>query len=267
MPQFNSLTTRIPNGVTNAAQWQTMGAAGTTDPTWAHRYWNDFDTYSASDWTIALTGTGTVAKTDFDGGAILVSNTAGATDSQYIQLTNAGFKIHPAKATFFKFAGQMSDILNSVFYCGLVQKGATTIASITDGIFISKATSSTGALTLNVRQSSTAYTVAFPAVEAIVAATNFELGFSVDVYGNVAAYFNPTTGSNPISASAAASSNQSRGYVCALYTNGGPGPIPASQSVPIVQPTALLTPAFGLLNASAATRTLTVDYLVASCER
>ena len=266
MAQFDSLTSRMPNGLTNAAPWQTMGASGLPDPTWSHIYANDFDTYAAGDWTIALTGTGTVAKTDFDGGAILVSNTAGATDSQYVQLTNAGFKIHPGKATFFKFAGQMSDILNSTFYCGLVQKGATTIASITDGIFISKDTSTTGALTLHVRQASTNYQVALPALNAIVANTYFELGIMVDYLGNVAAFFNPTTGSNPISAAAAAS-GQNRGRDAALYANGGPGPIPPTQTVPVVVPTALLTPAFGLLNASAAARTLTVDYIVASCER
>jgi hypothetical protein len=266
MAQFDSLTTRMPGGVTNAAPWQTMGASGVPDPTWAHVYANDFDTYAAGDWTIALTGTGTVAKTDFDGGAILLSNTAGATDAQYVQLTNAGFKMLPNKAAFFKFAGQMSDIANDVFYAGLVQKGATTLASITDGVFISKTTSNSGALTLNVRQGGTAYTAAFPALEAIAANTYFELGFMVDYLGNVAAFFNPTTGSNPISAAAAASS-QARGRVAALYANGGPGPIPASQAAPIVLPTALLTPAFGLLNASAATRTLTVDYLVATRER
>lgn len=265
MAFFDSLTTRMPNGVTNCAPWQTMGAAGTPDPTWSHIYANDFDTYAAADWTIALTGTGTTALTDYDGGAILVSNTAGATDAQYIQLKNAGFKIHPGKATFFKFAGQMSDIANSTFYCGLVQKGATTIASITDGIFISKDTSTTGALTLHVRQASTNYQVALPALNALVAATYFELGIMVDYLGNVAAFFNPTTGSNPISAASAAST-QNRGRDAALYGANG-SPLPAGQTVPVVLPTALLTPAFGLLNASAATRTLTVDYIVASCER
>ena len=42
---FNSQTTRIPDGVTNAAPWQTFANAGVLDPSWAHVYHNDFDTY------------------------------------------------------------------------------------------------------------------------------------------------------------------------------------------------------------------------------
>src|SRR5258706_2992742 len=130
MAAYDSLTTRMPNGVTNAAPWQTMGASGVPDPTWSHLYVNDFDTFNTTDWTTTLVGTGTQAKTDYDGGAILVTNSAGATDATYMQLTNAGFKLGSSKAMFFKFAGQLSAVSLDTFYCGLVQKGANTIASI-----------------------------------------------------------------------------------------------------------------------------------------
>jgi hypothetical protein len=253
MPQFDSLTTRMPHGLTNAAPWQTMGAAGTPDPSWAHIYHNDFDTYAAGDWTVTLVGTGTQALTDFDGGALLVSNTAGAADATYMQLKNAGFKLVAGKEVFFKFAGQLSDIANDTFFAGLAQKGATTLASITDGIFISKSTSSTGALTLTSKIGNVATSVAFPALEVLVAATYFELGIYVDAQGNIAAFFNPTTGDNPISA--AQPSAQARGRVAVLAN-----PAPSLT-------TALLTPSFGLLNASAATRTLTLDYLTVSRDR
>ena len=251
MAAYDSLTTRMPNGVTNAAPWQTMGAAGTQDPTWSHMYANDFNTYAATEWTITTVGTGTVALTDYNGGAILLTNTTGAADALYLQLTNAGFKFTPGKASFFKFAGQLSAVSADVFYCGLVQKGATTVASITDGIYITKAT---GAATLSLvsKIGNVATTVAFPAVEALAAATYFEVGFMVDSLGNVAAFFNPTTGSNPISASAAAS-GQARGRVATL-------------TAPSLT-TALLTPAFGLLNSTGVANTLTVDYIVAANNR
>ena len=253
-----SLATRMPNGLTNTAPWQTMGNAGTTDPVWSHRYWTDFDTFNSADWTINKVGTGTTALTAFNGGALLVSNTAGATDAIEMQLTTAGFKIQgtAGKACFFKFAGQMSDIANSGFYAGLVQAGATTIASITDGVFISKDTTTTGALTLHVRIASADVNVTLPSPNTLVAATYFELGIEVDVNGNIKAYFNPTTGSNPIFAAQAASSGgAARGAVAMI-------PFASGQL-----PTALLTPAFGYINASAATRTLTVDYIVVSNER
>lgn len=252
------LTTRMPQGLTNANTWQTFGNAGTPDPTWSHLYTNDFDTFNTADWTINKVGAGTTALTPFAGGALLLTNTAGATDAIEMQLVNASFQTPvtlPGKGVWYKFAGQMSDILNSGFYCGLVQAGATTIASITDGVFLSKDTTTTGALTLHVRKASADVSFALPAACSLVAATYFELGIHVSGSGNVTAFFNPTTGSNPIFAAAAASTGgASRGSVAL---------IPQPVALPIV----LLTPAFGYINASAAARTLTVDYVVAAQNR
>lgn len=249
MPQFDSPTTRMPLGLTNAAPWQTFGAAGIPDPSFAQVYHTDFDTFVSAMWTVSKVGTGTQALDDADGGALLVSNTSGATDATYLQLVNATFKATPGKLLLFKFAGTLSDIANDTAYFGLVQKGATTKASITDGIFISKDTSTTGALTLNVVVGSAAVTAALPATAVLTAATPFELGIVVDLLGNVGAYFNPGTGRRRISEAAAA--------------NKGPQAILYAPTLP----TALLTPAFGLLNASAATRTLSVDYITVARER
>ncbi len=263
MAQFDSLTTRTPNGLTNAAPWQTMGAAGTPDPSWSHLYHNDFDTYNAADWTVTAVGAGTEALNGGDGGTLLLTTTTGATDSVALQLVKASFLLKAGKATFFKFAGTMSDIANSTFFAGLVQQGATTLASITDGIFLSKATA-TGQLVLNSRVGSVATTLALPSLDAVIATTPFELGIVVDYLGNLAAFVNPTTGSNPISAAAAAST-QSRGRVGALYA-AGLG-LSQSQAAPLVLTTAVLTPMFSYTNTSAAARTLSVDYLTVSRER
>lgn len=256
MAQYDSLTTRMPNGVTNAAPWQTMGAAGTPDPTWSVMYANDFMTFAAGDWTITKVGTGTTALTNFDGGALLLTNTTGAADAIYMQLATAGFKITPGKALFFKFQAQLSAVNLDVFFCGLAQAGASTIASITDGIYIAKATGQAG-LTLNSVVGSVTTTVNFPAVEVLTAATTFEVGFMVDYLGNVAAFFNPTTGSNPISAANAAN-GQARGRVATL-ANG-------ASTTPALT-TALLAPIFGLLNSSGVANTMTVDFVAASRER
>ena len=249
MPLFDSQTTRMPSGVNNCFPYQTMGSAGLPDPGFAHVYHNDFDTYIATDWTVANTGACTQALADGDGGQLLITTTTGAADASYLQLTKAGFAPKAGSQTFFKFAGTLSDVTNDVFYAGLVQKGATTIASITDGIFISKATGS-AALTLNIRKSSVAVTIALPAACIPIAATQFEIGFMVDVLENVAAFFNPTTGNDvPVPAGGV------RGRVAAIYQ-------------PSAVPTAVnLTPAFGLLNSTGVARTLSVDFLTVVRER
>lgn len=262
MPSFQSLTSNSPNGLTNAQEYQTLGAAGFPDPSFAHEYFNDFNAYAAGDWTVTLVGTGTQALAAGLGGRLLLTNTAGAADAIYMQKTPAGFNIPTAspspatgKQTFFKFSGQLSAVNLDVFFAGVAQAGATTIASITNGIYIAKATAQAG-LTLNVVAAGVTQTVAFPAACVLTAATDFEIGFMVDVYGNVAAFFNPTTGwTTPISSQALQAGTQTRGYVTALYNPT----MPAS--------TTLVSPLFGILNSSGVANTLAIDYLFCSNDR
>lgn len=264
MPYFQSLTDTCPNGVTNANDFQTLGQAGFPDPSFAHVYFNDFDTYTAGDWTVTTVTAGapTQALAAGLGGRLLVTNTNGAADATYMQKNPAGFNIPQAspspstgKQTFFKFQGQLSAVNLDVFFCGLAQAGATTIASITNGIYIAKATAQTG-LTLNIVVASVTTTIAFPATCVLTAATDFELGFFVDVYGNVAGFWNPTTGwSTPITSANLAAGTQTRGYACAVYAPALP------------TPATLVSPIFGLLNSSGVANTLQVDYILASNDR
>lgn len=262
MAQYDSLTTRMPNGLTNAAPWQTYGASGREDPTFSVQYANDFTTFVPGDFTITTVTAGapTQALQAADGGAILVTNTAGAADATYMQLKGSSFKITPTKALFFKFAGTLSASTLDVFFAGLTQSGATNQGTITDGIYIAKATA-VNTLTLNSVVGSATTTVAFPASCVLTAATYFEIGFMVDYLGNVAGFWNPTTGANPISSAqlaTATTTGSSRGRVVTL-ANG-------ASTTPALT-TALLSPHFGLLNSSGVANTLSVDYLVASRER
>lgn len=245
-----SLTTTMANGVTNAAAYQTMAQAGIPDPAWAHVYHNDFDTYLASDWTVSKVGTGAVGLVAGDGGRLSVATTAGATDSTFNQLTFAGFKAVFGKDIFFRFIGQLSEVTNDVFYCGLISTTATPL-TLGDGIYISKPTAA-AALQLNCVVGGVATVIPFPAACVLTAAVDFELGIHVDYLGNVEAFWNPTTGADwqqldPLSNAAGAM--VSRGRVAAVananITNG------------LTQ--VLLNPSFGLLNSSAVARTLLVD--------
>lgn len=244
---FNSLTTRMPQGLTNADSNETYGQAGVPDPTWAFQDFNDFGNYVTTDFATTVVGSGTVASTDFEGGAILLTTTAGIADAVYMQRRNAFFKLVLGKDTFFKFSGQLSDVTNCAFYCGLIATSSAPL-SANDGLYLYKAA---GAATMSLVSvvGGVQTTVALPAIETLVAATTFEIGFHVDYLGNVEAFFNPGTGlqvQNPQTGS-------SRGRVAALYAPG------LSQ--------VLLTPSFGLLNSTAAARTLTADYYAAARNR
>ena len=249
-----SLTTAMPNGVTNAAAYQTMANAGIPDPSWAHVYHNDFDTYAAGDWTVTKVGTGTAALTAADGGQLLLTTTAGASDAVYNQLTVAGFKAVTGKDIFFKVKGQLSDVTNCVAYAGLIAT-TTTPLTLGDGIYIQKPT---GAATMQLVCSigGVATTTNFPASCTLTAATDFELGIHVDYLGNVEAFWNPTTGADwqqldPMSSSAGAMPVRGR----AVFVPNSP--------ITSGLTTAILNPSFGILNSTAAARTMNVDYITA----
>ena len=248
---FPATTTRSPTGLTNASAGQTMGSAGYLDPTWGHMYCNDFDTYLASDWTVTVTNSTTRALAAGPGGRFLVTNTTGAADLTYMQLTTAGFNFPAAGAgrdVFFKFKGQLDSVANTVFHAGLIMT-STTPVSANDGLFIHKPTGS-GAFFLRSRIGGVETAVAFPATALAVDATDFEVGFHVSPTGDVEAFFNPGTGAPnqvPVSGTTIP------GRVAALYAPG--------------LTTANLAPSFGILNSTGAAHTLNVDFIVAAQSR
>jgi hypothetical protein len=236
-----SLTTRTPNGLTNAAPGQTMADAGMLDPTWYYDDTDDFMCYAAGFYTATVVGTGAITQTALDGGAVLLSTSAGAADAVYAQRVVASHKLIAGKDTFFKFRGILSDVLADVFYCGLLSTSATPL-SAPDGVYLLKATGQ-AALSLVSKIGGVTTTVALPASNLLVNAVAFELGIHIKPNGDIAAYFNPSTGQ----------STTARGPVARLFQ-------PALTQV-------LLSPSFGLLNSAAAIKTLTVDYFVAASQR
>lgn len=247
----SSLTTRHPNGVTNASDYQVFGQAGMPDPAWAHVYHNDFDTYAAGDWTVSKTGTGTAALAAVDGGQLLCTTTTGAADSVFNQLTVATFKLLAGKDTFFKFGGILADVTTEVFYAGLIAQSATPL-SASDGVFITKPAGS-GALNLVCVIGGVTTTFPFPAAALLVANTAFEVGFHIDYLGNVEGFLNAGVGADwqvlgPQSSNPNLLARGRQVFAQNSAITGG-----------LTQ--ALLTPSFGILNTSAAAHTLGVDYV------
>lgn len=252
MPNFKSLATVMPHGFSNSKLTSTMNQSGIPDPTYSHLDLDDFNVYTAAQYTVTASSSGSVAAAAGDGGLALISTAATNSDSVYVQRPNAGFTLTPGKQTFMKFFGQLSNASLGAFFFGLLNTGTTPLAP-TDGVYISKAAGS-NTFTLNSMVGSALTSVALPAGCVAVNGTNFELGIFIDNQGNVGAYFDPTTGTQSI-LNAVASTNQAKGICAALYAPG--------------LTTATLNPSFGIKNgaADATVRTLTVDFWVVSNER
>jgi hypothetical protein len=196
--------------------------------------------------------------TAFDGGALLSTTTAGVTDANFYQILGAGFKIGSTlatpKETFFKYSGILGDVVNSAFYAGLIATTATPLTAA-DGLYVYKATGAT-ALTLVSKIGGVTTSYPFPAACAPVNGVQFEIGFHVDPLGNIEAFWNPTTGDNPVGYAQAAAGQPVGSVVKALQTG-------ATSLVT----SALLTPSFGIQNGAAAVKTLTTDFIVAERHR
>jgi hypothetical protein len=98
----NLLVTRFPNGVTNVGEDSPFADLAMPAPTLFHNYMEDFDYYTAGDWTVTETDAGaTQALTDGDGGLLLITNTAADNDLVALQKKGESFRFASGKKLFF----------------------------------------------------------------------------------------------------------------------------------------------------------------------
>tara|TARA_R110002020_G_scaffold7666_12_gene32011 strand:- start:1489 stop:2199 length:711 start_codon:yes stop_codon:yes gene_type:complete len=132
------MTTHFTSGVTNVSSTGTEGLIKQPSRHKYHEYFNDFDAYLASDWTITTTEAGTGSATealgDGDGGLLVVTNAAGDNDHDFFQLVKEGFKYEADKQLAFFARLKTSDADASDVVAGL-QLTDTTPLDVTDGIF------------------------------------------------------------------------------------------------------------------------------------
>lgn len=174
--------TRFPGGHNNVGPDNIFNAMKIDDPTKYHTYYNEFDAYAAADWTITAVGAGSVALSPTQpGGALLLTNAAGATDSQFLQKVGASFIPVVGKKQFFRAKFQMADATLQAFYAGLMNVDTTplTAAHPTDGIYFVKAA---GAATIDffVRKDATTGSNTAAAIGSVVAATDMTLAWYYD---------------------------------------------------------------------------------------
>ena len=109
-----SSTTRFPNGVTNAGEDTIFAALGQLAPTKFHTYMEDFDYYTAGDWTVTETQAGaTQALADGDGGLLLLTNSAADDDLNALQKKGESFRFAAGKKLWFEARFKVSDAPSS----------------------------------------------------------------------------------------------------------------------------------------------------------
>ena len=230
------MTTHFTSGVTNISADGTLGKLKAPAPHKYHAYFNDFDTYLASDWTITTTedgtGSATEALADGDGGLLLVTNAAGDNDHDFFQLVKEGYKYESGKQLAFNIRFKTNDATQTDIVAGL-QLTDTTPLDVTDGIFFLKAD---GAATISfiVEKDSTQSTLTLP--NSLADDTFMTVGFVYDPKDQKFHVFQ-----NNVLAGTVVSTNAPDNEELAL--------------------------SFGIQNGAAAAKTLTVDYIGASKER
>jgi hypothetical protein len=191
----------------------------------------DFDYYTAGDWTVTETDAGaTQALTDGDGGLLLITNTAADNDLVALQKKGESFRFASGKELFFEARFKVSDATQSDLAIGL-QITDTSPLDVSDGVFFLKADGSTSVSFL-VEKNGTATTTS---VATLVSDTFITLGFNYD-----------------------------GGSVLQYCVNGVVTGTSAVTNLPDDED---LTVSFAIQNGEAVAKTMTVDYIFVAKER
>ena len=227
---------RFSNGVTNVISSATLGQYLALDPTVVHEFFDDFDIYLASDWTLTTTeagaGSATEAVGDEDGGVILITNAAGNDDHDFLQSPDEIFLLESGKKAWFRSRLKISDATQSDFIVGLQIRDTTPLA-VTDGVFFRKDDGDTN-LDFIVQESASAITTT-SAVTTVANDTYLTVGWFYDGRATISYFVN----------------NAKLGTV--TTTN--------------VLPSTELTVSWGLQNGEAVAKTMNMDYLFVAKER
>lgn len=228
-------TTRFPSGVTNVEKASTLGAMGQPDPTKFYTYFDDFNYFSAADWTITTTeagaGSATEALTDAAGGVLLITNDDADNDADFFNKVGESFSFESGKKLWFKSRFKVSDATQSDFIIGL-QITDTTPLDVTDGVFFQK-DDGDASLDFHVEKDGTATTAS--AVATIVDDTYVTVGF----------YYN---GSDELQ----------------YFVDDAKVGTSVTTNLPDDE---VLTVSFGIQNGEAAAKTMSIDYILAVKER
>lgn len=191
--RFPADPTRLTSGISTRKKGHPLANFPYPDPFKTFMSYTDFDSYTASDWTTTIVGTGTAALSvaSFDYGALLLTTSGASGDNVCLQgLANVRTAIvTPAvgKRLWFSTRIAVDDATNAAVVVGAHITDTTPVASLpTDGIYFSKPAAGT---TINfvVANGGVSTSVALPAP--LVAATMMELAFFYDPRLSTIQYF------------------------------------------------------------------------------
>ncbi len=225
--------TSFPSGVSTRRAPDPLANYSHPDPTDQHRFFDDFDTYTSTSWTATVTGSGTTALTAGDGGLVVLTTSATSADNVFLQKTTEGFSFETGKQAWFKIRLKV-DALTSVIAVGL-QVTDTTPLDVTDGIYF-LSTVTTGAVTCLVRKNAATGSASGTGIT-LVANTFTELAWYWDGKDTVN-YYQDGVQKGSITG------------VAASYL-----------------PDTTTTPSLAIQTSTAATKALTVDYMLAAKSR
>lgn len=239
---------RFPKGINNQPSFSPLGDFPVPSPLAAHIYTNDFDDYTAANWTVTST-TGTTALQAGNGGQVIQTTAATLNDIQANVKTPAAFAVTAGQGVWFMWRGQLANASDCTLQVGL-QAGGTFLAP-TDGIYFTKAAAAT-AVNLVIRASSVSTTVAIPTF-AFANTTNAVLAFYYD--GKQVTAWAATSPSTGVPVTNPGTANSLSVYTATAGTQ-------TLTNLPLVN----LGIGFGLSAGSANVRTMTTDYILAANE-
>lgn len=254
MAQPSPPPTRFTTGLSTDFPWGPLAHFGLPNP-FAYMMWRDDFFEKSAQYTTTATGNGTAAIAAGAGGTLLFttnSSTPAGSDIVSVQLPAAPFAFVAGKKAFFLTRLKLSSATNAAFRVGMVPTDTTPL-TVTDGIFFDKATGSLTNLNLIHTASSTATSVAVPTSAYTLANdTYMDLAWYLDPTGTIYAF----TGAQLV------------GWLPQSGTGTTVGSRGPSASI---KPATLASAALNLVlvigSGTAASSTMTVDFVLAAVER
>jgi hypothetical protein len=232
-------------------------------PFMTNQYFDDFNTYTAGQWTVAP-ATGTSALTAGLGGNLTLTTGAVSGNGQGNALNPVSFAFTPGYQTWFEilFTCANGNIPN--FVVGLTAGGA---AAPTSGVYFTKATASRNISTLINKAASITTISNMPALQgASLDATALSLGFYYDGKATPTLYFYSSAG---LVSNTSASPTPTAFGAPPIYGGaivGSASADPANPNPLTNLPTVNLQPSFFVQTNAASTTTMVVDRIAAVCE-
>ncbi len=226
---------RLPKGLSTVSPGDTLGNFIAPSPMKAHTYFNDFDTYLASEWVITTTEAGAGAATEAlgnaDGGVLVVTNDDADNDADFFNKVGESFLMATGKKTWFEASLKVSDATQSDWIMGL-QITDTTPLSVSDGIYFQK---DDGDANIDLHVTKNGTSTSSTAIGTNVDDTFIKVGFYYNGVDAVVGFIDGVA-------------------IASLVTTN----LPDDE---------VLTVSFGIQNGAAAAKVMTVDYIFAAKER